>query len=78
MTLALDRRTPRPPPENPEAEASLLGAMLLDAPIYEELVRGRIAPQDLSRDAHRVVLAAIERVAARGEAIGFAAVQAEL
>ncbi len=81
MTLdvgARDRREPRPPPENPEAEASLLGALLIDSHIYAEIVRGRVAPADLSRDAHRTVLRAIERLDGRGEAIGFQSVQAEL
>jgi len=69
---------PKPPPENPEAEASLLGAVLLDARVYEELVRGRIGPADLSREQHRIVLRTIEAVAGRGETIGFASVQGEL
>ncbi|MFN2521337.1 MAG: replicative DNA helicase, partial [Candidatus Limnocylindria bacterium] len=46
--------------------------------IYAEVVRGRVAPADLSRDAHRTVLRAIERLDGRGEAIGFQSVQAEL
>jgi replicative DNA helicase len=73
-----DRRVPKPPPENPEAEASLLGAMLIDSLVYTDVVRGRIAPTDLSRENHRAVLRAIERVAAKGDAIGFQSVLAEL
>ena len=68
----------KPPPENPEAEASLLGAMLIDGMIYAETVKGRVDPSDLSRDNHRLVLAAMERVAERGVTIGFQSVQAEL
>ncbi|CAN5129572.1 replicative DNA helicase [soil metagenome] len=78
MTLVLDRGAPPPPPENPEAEASLLGALLLDVHVYAEGVAGRLAPPDLSREPHRRVLAAVERVARRGDAIGFQAVHAEL
>jgi len=80
MTIeyGLERGGPKPPPENPEAEASLLGAILIDPHVYEEVVRGRVAPASLSRENHRVVLAAIERVAERGEALGFQALQAEL
>ena len=80
MTIeyGLERGGPKPPPENPEAEASLLGAILIDPHVYEEIVRGRVAPASLSRENHRVVLAAIERVAERGEALGFQTLQAEL
>jgi replicative DNA helicase len=77
MTLQVERGL-KPPPEKPEAEASLLGAMLMDGPIYNEVGRGRISPADLSREQHRIVLAAIARVAERSEPIGFASVQAEL
>ena len=78
MTLNVDQRAPKPPPENPEAEASLLGALLIDHGLYAEVMRGRIAPPDLSRDNHRLVLGAIERVAARGDTISFESVQHEL
>ena len=39
MTLDVARNAPKPPPEKPEAEASLLGAVLIDARVYEELLR---------------------------------------
>jgi replicative DNA helicase len=74
----LERGAPKPPPENPEAEASLLGAVLIDPAVYESVVRGRIAPASLSREQHRLILGAVERVAERGEALGFQTVQAEL
>jgi replicative DNA helicase len=74
----LARTTPKPPPENPEAEASLLGAVLIDPTVYENVVRGRIAPASLSREQHRLILGAVERVAERGEALGSQTVQAEL
>src|ERR687886_1809379 len=77
MTLAIERGV-KPPPEKPEAEASLLGAMLMDGAIYNEVARGRLAPADLSREQHRIVLAAIARVADRGDHVGFQTVQAEL
>ena len=78
MTLDLARNAPKPPPEKPEAEASLLGAILIDAHVYEETVRGRVAPAELSREQHRLVLSAIERVWERGEPLGFQTVQADL
>src|SRR5436309_10105195 len=77
MTVQTDRGV-KPPPEKPEAEASLLGAMLMDGSIYNEVARGRLAPADLSREQHRLVLAAIARVAERSEAVGFASVQSDL
>ncbi len=77
MTLAIERGV-KPPPENPDAEASLLGAMLMDGAIYNEVARGRLAPPDLSREQHRLVLAAIARVAERSEQVSFASVQSEL
>jgi replicative DNA helicase len=78
MTLDVARNAPKPPPENPEAEASLLGAILIDHALYGPFVRGRIAPPDLSRDHHKLVLAAMERVASRGDQISFETVQQEL
>ena len=78
MTILTDRVAPKPPPENPEAEASLLGAVLLDGHLYEEVQRRKIAPADLSRETHKLVLAAIDRVAARGDAIAFQSVHAEM
>ena len=77
MTLDVARNAPKPPPEKPEAEASLLGAILIDAHVYEETVRGRVAPAELSREQHRLVLSAIERVWERGEPLGFQTVQAD-
>ncbi|HVR89124.1 MAG TPA: replicative DNA helicase [Candidatus Limnocylindria bacterium] len=78
MTISLDRSQPKPPPENPEAEASLLGALLIDHSLFAPFVKGRIAPPDLSRDHHKLVLGAVERVAARGATISFETVQHEL
>jgi len=78
MTLDIQRNAPKPPPEKPEAEASLLGSVLIDARIYEETIRGRIAPAELSREQHRLVLGAMERVWERGEPLGFQTVQADL
>src|SRR5207244_11764233 len=50
----------------------------MDGSIYNEVARGRLAPADLSREQHRLVLAAIARVAERSEAVGFASVQSDL
>jgi replicative DNA helicase len=77
LTLQTDRGI-KPPPEQPEAEASLIGAMRMDGSLYNEVARGRLGPADLSREQHRIVLSAIARVAERSEPVGFATVQAEL
>jgi replicative DNA helicase len=78
MSIDVQRIAPQPPPEKPEAEASLLGSILLDGSLYAQLLEKRLAPSDLSRDNHRLVLGAMDRVAARGEAIDHRTVAAEL
>jgi replicative DNA helicase len=78
MSIELQRTAPQPPPEKPEAEASLLGSVLLDGSLYSELVSRGIRASDLSREAHRLVLGAMERIAARGEGIDHRSVSAEL
>jgi replicative DNA helicase len=78
MSIDVQRTAPQPPPEKPEAEASLLGSILLDGTLYGTLLDKRLAPSDLSREAHRIVLAAMERLSARGEAIDNRTVVAEL
>src|SRR5579859_709196 len=78
MTLDVQRTAPQPPPEKPEAVASLLGSILLDGSLYAQLIEKRLAPSDLSREAHRLVLGAMDRVAARGEAIDNRTLVAEL
>jgi replicative DNA helicase len=78
MSVDLRRSVPKPPPERPETEASLIGSVLIDGGVYEQVVRGRIAPAEMSRESHRLVLGAIERVWERGEPLGFQSVHAEL
>ncbi|MBA2370823.1 MAG: hypothetical protein H0V71_04155, partial [Chloroflexi bacterium] len=50
MTVVTDRVAQKPLPENPEAEASLLGAILLDAHVYEEIGRHLLTPDALTRE----------------------------
>ena len=78
MSIEAARVTPQPPPERPEAEASLLGSILLDGSLYHEVASRGITASDLSRESHRLVLGAMERLAARGEAIDHRTVAAEL
>ena len=77
MTLET-RGAVQPPPEKPEAEASLLGSILFDGTLYGTLVEGRLAAADLSREAHRIVLGGMVRLAGRGEAIDHRTLAAEL
>ncbi len=78
MTIDVQRATPQPPPEKPEAEASLLGSILLDGSLYAQLLDKRLVPGDLSREAHRLILGAMERLFARGDAIDHRTLVAEL
>src|SRR5262249_35647392 len=78
MSVDVARVTPQPPPEKPEAEASLLGSILLDGALFHEVSSRGITASDLSRESHRLVLGAMERLAARGEAIDHRTVAAEL
>ncbi|MDE3102635.1 MAG: replicative DNA helicase [Chloroflexota bacterium] len=78
MTIDVQRATPQPPPEKPEAEASLLGSILLDGSLYAQLLDKRLVPGDLAREAHRLILGAMERLFARGDAIDHRTLVAEL
>ena len=73
----ITQKAPKELPENPEAEASLLGAVLLDPHAYEEAAQG-IEPDDLTRSEHRLVLAAMKRLHAKGDAIDFTGLRTEL
>src|SRR2546428_3303442 len=62
---------PRPLPQSPEAEASLLGAVLLD-PSLLDLVRAQVHAEDLSREAHRKIYRTILELADSGRDLTFA------
>ena len=63
----------RPLPQSVEAEASLLGALLLDASLLE-VVRTQVQPDDLSRETHRAIYRAMLALAEAGREPSFAAV----
>ena len=63
----------RPLPQSVEAEASLLGALLLDASLLDG-VRAHIQLDDLSRETHRAIYGAILELADSGREPSFAAV----
>ena len=58
----------RVPPHNDEAERSLLGAILLDNRVLDE-VAGRVRDRDFYREPHRLVYRAMLDLAQRGEAL---------
>src|SRR2546423_9672194 len=54
------RSAPSGPPHNLEAEASVLGAILLsDRTLYGLVIEDGLAPEDFYRDQHRVVYRAM-------------------
>jgi replicative DNA helicase len=67
------------PPQNLEAEESVLGAMLVaPAAISTVLVEARLRPDDFYRESHRVIYAAILALNDKNEAIDPLTVSAEL
>jgi replicative DNA helicase len=67
------------PPQNLEAEESVLGAMLVaPAAISTVLVEARLRPHDFYRDSHRVIYEAILALNDKNDAIDALTVSAEL
>jgi replicative DNA helicase len=67
------------PPQNLEAEESVLGAMLVaPAAISNVLVEARLRPDDFYRQSHRVIYGAILALNNRNEAVDPLTVSAEL
>ena len=64
MSMMLDKV----PPQNPEAEQSVLGSMLLDK---EAIIKAQetLRPGDFYRDSHRVIFEAIIALFNRGQAV---------
>ncbi len=58
----------RTPPHNEDAERSVLGAVLLDNQVLDEL-SGQLAPEDYYREGHRHVFRAMLELHQRGEPI---------
>jgi replicative DNA helicase len=58
----------RVPPQNLEAEQSVLGSMLLDRDAIARAVDG-LRPEDFYRDAHRVIYSAMLELFERGEPV---------
>ena len=62
MTTAVDRL----PPQNTDAERSLLGSLLIDAEAITRIA-GTIGPDDFYRQAHRSIYEAITTISTRDE-----------
>jgi len=81
--LPRDRRPParndlRVPPHNIDAEASLLGAMLLSADAAGLAVEEQLMPDDFYKPAHVTIFEAIRSLISGGEAIDPVTVGEEL
>ncbi len=57
----MDRNTPKVPPHNSEAEASLLGAVLIDADAIVKIA-DTIAPTDFYEEKHQRIFEAIQKL----------------
>jgi replicative DNA helicase len=67
------------PPQNIEAEESVLGAMLLAEPaVAAVMIDVRLDPEDFYRDSHRAIFDAIRRLTEKSEGIDPLTVCAEL
>jgi replicative DNA helicase len=67
------------PPQNLEAEESVLGAMLVaEGAVASSLIEVHLRPEDFYRDSHRVIFGAIIELTRKNEAIDPLTVSAEL
>jgi replicative DNA helicase len=66
--MSIARQLERIPPQNLEAEQSVLGSMLLDRDAIARAVE-RLRPEDFYRDAHRVIFTAMLDLFERGEPV---------
>ena len=73
VDLSLDK----PLPQNPDAERSVLGSILLDNQVYYQVI-GTIRAEDFYRDAHRLIFAAMSDLASESRPIDLLTVKEEL
>jgi replicative DNA helicase len=67
----------RIPPHNPEAEASLLGAVLLDSTVFDRL-EAELPPEAFYQESHRKIWSGIIRLRERQEPIDLVTLSEEL
>lgn len=77
-TRRVTRTDSRIPPHNLDAEASLLGAMLLDEAPISLAIEQQLDPNDFYKPAHAQVFAAIRTLSASGDAVDVVTVADEL
>ncbi len=65
------------PPQNLEAERSLLGGVLLDNAVLDQVI-DTVRPEDFYRDAHRKIFECMVEMAERGEAIDYLTIEDNL
>ncbi|MFA6955375.1 MAG: replicative DNA helicase [Thermoanaerobaculia bacterium] len=73
LSLSIDK----PLPQNPEAERSVLGSILIDSSSFYRVV-GILQPEDFYRDGHRVIFSAIQSLADRSQPIDLLTIREEL
>lgn len=66
------------PPEDPAAERALLGAILLGRGDAFVIARSLLSSEDFTREIHRVVFGAMERLHLRGETIDTTSIASEI
>lgn len=66
------------PPEDVAAERAVLGSVLLGGPSALTVARSLVGHADFTRELHRRIFAAMERLADRAEAIDYATVAGEV
>jgi replicative DNA helicase len=77
MAQTVDMATSGELPQNIEAEASVLGSILIDGEALA-LVADLVAPEDFYRDAHRLIYRAALDLLERGQAVDYVTLIAEL
>ena len=65
------------PPQNLEAEQSVLGSILLDNDVYAQ-IEGTITPEHFYKESHRKIFRAFERLFRRGEPMDLVTLTEEL
>lgn len=78
MSVAqIDVSLGKPLPQNPEAERSVLGSVLLDNHAFYRIV-GTIREEDFYKDSHRVIFSAMTRLASENREIDLLTLKDEL
>ncbi|MBI2215592.1 MAG: replicative DNA helicase [Acidobacteria bacterium] len=73
LSLSIDK----PLPQNPEAERSVLGSILIDSNSLYRVV-GILRAEDFYRDSHRVIFSAMQALADQSQAIDLLTIREEL